>query len=47
VLQDPQRAATMRANALRASQELCWEVESRKLLDLYGITAPVAVAAAR
>jgi glycosyltransferase involved in cell wall biosynthesis len=45
VLGDPERAAAMRANALRASEQLCWEVESRKLLELYGVAAPVSVAA--
>jgi glycosyltransferase involved in cell wall biosynthesis len=45
VLGDPERAATMRANALRASEQLCWEVESLKLLGLYGLAAPVSVAA--
>jgi glycosyltransferase involved in cell wall biosynthesis len=45
VLGDPERAATMRANALHAAEELCWEVESRKLLGLYGVAAPVSVGA--
>jgi glycosyltransferase involved in cell wall biosynthesis len=35
VLGDPAGAARMRENALRAGRELCWEVESVKLLDLY------------
>jgi glycosyltransferase involved in cell wall biosynthesis len=35
VLGDPQAVARLRAAALAAKQELNWEVESRKLLDIY------------
>lgn len=40
VMADPQALAALRAGALAAKKELNWEVESRKLLDIYASLFP-------